>query len=56
MTDLGALRKDAMAREQRLQYPLIAVQEKPHLGMAAAGNRSPGKDRRRTGITAHRIK
>jgi hypothetical protein len=56
MADLGALEKRAMAREQGLQHTLIAVQKKPHLGMAATGNRGPGENRRRTGVTAHRVK
>ena len=45
-----------MLREQRPKHGLIAMQQKPHLGMAAAGDRGPGEDRRGAGITAHRIK
>ena len=45
-----------MTGEQRFQNGLVAMQQEAHLGMAATGNRGPGKDRRRTGIAAHRIK
>ena len=48
-------RQRAMTRKQRLQHRLVAVDEKPRLGMTAARNRGTRKDGRGAGIAAHGI-
>jgi hypothetical protein len=55
VADLGALGERAVARQNRLENGLVAVQQEPQLGMALARDCDARHDRGRSQIAAHGV-